>query len=206
MKGIIGKKLGMMSYFDANGKSIGCTVIEAGPCVVTQIKTNDTDGYSAMQIAFEEKKEKNTTASLKGHFAKSNTTPKKKLVEIAGHEGKNLGDTIAATDFVEGDVVEIVGISKGKGFQGVVKRHGFSGVGMASHGQHDRQRAPGSIGASSYPSRVFPGTRMAGRMGGDQVKLKGIKVLKVIEDKNILVVKGSVPGSIGSYVVLQNKK
>jgi large subunit ribosomal protein L3 len=206
MKGIIGKKLGMMSYFDANGKSIGCTVIEAGPCVVTQIKTNDTDGYSAMQIAFEEKKEKNTTASLKGHFAKSNTTPKKKLVEIVGHEGKNLGDTIAAADFVEGDVVEIVGISKGKGFQGVVKRHGFSGVGMGSHGQHDRQRAPGSIGASSYPSRVFPGTRMAGRMGGDQVKLKGIKVLKVIEDKNILVVKGSVPGSIGSYVVLQNKK
>jgi large subunit ribosomal protein L3 len=206
MKGIIGKKLGMMSYFDANGKSIGCTVIEAGPCVVTQIKTNDTDGYSAMQIAFEEKKEKNTTASLKGHFAKSNTTPKKKLVEIAGHEGKNLGDTITATDFVEGDVVEIVGVSKGKGFQGVVKRHGFSGVGMGSHGQHDRQRAPGSIGASSYPSRVFPGTRMAGRMGGDQVKLKGIKVLKVIEDKNILVVKGSVPGSIGSYVVLQNKK
>ena len=195
-----------MSYFDANGKSIGCTVIEAGPCVVTQIKTNDTDGYSAMQIAFEEKKEKNTTASLKGHFAKSNTTPKKKLVEIVGHEGKNLGDTIAAADFVEGDVVEIVGISKGKGFQGVVKRHGFSGVGMGSHGQHDRQRAPGSIGASSYPSRVFPGTRMAGRMGGDQVKLKGIKVLKVIEDKNILVVKGSVPGSIGSYVVLQNKK
>jgi large subunit ribosomal protein L3 len=206
MKGIIGKKLGMMSYFDANGKSVGCTVIEAGPCVVTQIKTNDTDGYSAMQIAFEEKKEKNTTASLKGHFAKSNTTPKKKLVEIVGHEGKNLGDTIAAADFVEGDVVEIVGISKGKGFQGVVKRHGFSGVGMGSHGQHDRQRAPGSIGASSYPSRVFPGTRMAGRMGGDQVKLKGIKVLKVIEDKNILVVKGSVPGSIGSYVVLQNKK
>lgn len=195
-----------MSYFDANGKSVGCTVIEAGPCVVTQIKTNDTDGYSAMQIAFEEKKEKNTTASLKGHFAKSNTTPKKKLVEIVGHEGKNLGDTIAAADFVEGDVVEIVGISKGKGFQGVVKRHGFSGVGMGSHGQHDRQRAPGSIGASSYPSRVFPGTRMAGRMGGDQVKLKGIKVLKVIEDKNILVVKGSVPGSIGSYVVLQNKK
>lgn len=145
-----------MSYFDANGKSVGCTVIEAGPCVVTQIKTNDTDGYSAMQIAFEEKKEKNTTASLKGHFAKSNTTPKKKLVEIVGHEGKNLGDTIAAADFVEGDVVEIVGISKGKGFQGVVKRHGFSGVGMGSHGQHDRQRAPGSIGASSYPSRVFP--------------------------------------------------
>ena len=206
MPGIIGKKVGMTSIYSAAGKMIPCTVIEAGPCVVTQIKTNDTDGYNAMQIAFEEKKEKNTTASLKGHFAKSNTTPKKKLVEIAGHEGKNLGDTITTTDFVEGDVVEIVGISKGKGFQGVVKRHGFSGVGMGSHGQHDRQRAPGSIGASSYPSRVFPGTRMAGRMGGDQVKLKGIKVLKVIEDKNILVVKGSVPGSIGSYVVLQNKK
>lgn len=206
MKGIIGKKLGMMSYFDDKGKSIGCTIIEAGPCVVTQVKTKEVDGYTALQIGFDEKKEKNTSAGLKGHFAKSSTTPKKKLVEIAGHEGKNLGDTISAVDFAEGDVVEIVSISKGKGFQGVVKRHGFSGVGMGSHGQHDRQRAPGSIGASSFPSRVFPGTRMAGRMGGDQVKLKGIKVLKVIEDKNVLVVKGSVPGSNGSYVVLQNKK
>ena len=148
-----------------------------------------------------------STKPSQSRFSQQNKVPpKKKLVEIAGHEGKNLGDTISAADFAEGDVVEIVGISKGKGFQGVVKRHGFSGVGMGSHGQHDRQRAPGSIGASSFPSRVFPGTRMAGRMGGDQVKLKGIKVLKVIEDKNVLVVKGSVPGANGSYVVLQNKK
>jgi large subunit ribosomal protein L3 len=205
MKGIIGKKLGMMNYFDDNGKSIGCTIIEAGPCVVTQVKSNETDGYAALQIAFDEKKEKNTSAGMKGHFEKSNTTPKKRLVEIAGFDGKNLGDTITAADFVEGDKVEIVGVSKGKGFQGVVKRHGFSGVGMATHGQHDRQRAPGSIGSSSYPSRVFKGTRMAGRMGGDQVKLKGIQILKIFADKNVLVVKGSVPGSNGSYVVLQNK-
>jgi len=206
MKGIIGKKLGMMNYFDETGKSIGCTIIEAGPCVVTQVKSTDVDGYTALQIAFDEKKEKNTSAGMKGHFEKSSTTPKKKLVEIDGFDGKSLGDTITAADFVEGDKVEIVGTSKGKGFQGVVKRHGFSGVGMATHGQHDRQRAPGSIGSSSYPSRVFPGTRMGGRMGGDRVKLKGIAILKVIADKNVLVVKGSVPGSIGSYVVLQNKK
>lgn len=206
MKGIIGKKLGMMNYFDETGKSIGCTIIEAGPCVVTQVKSTDVDGYTALQIAFDEKKEKNTSAGMKGHFEKSSTTPKKKLVEIDGFDGKSLGDTITAADFVEGDKVEIVGTSKGKGFQGVVKRHGFSGVGMATHGQHDRQRAPGSIGSSSYPSRVFPGTRMGGRMGGDRVKLKGIAILKVIADKNVLVVKGSVPGAIGSYVVLQNKK
>lgn len=206
MKGIIGKKLGMMNYFDETGKSIGCTIIEAGPCVVTQVKSTEIDGYTALQIAFDEKKEKNTSAGMKGHFEKSSTTPKKKIVEIDGFDGKSLGDTITAADFVEGDKVEIVGTSKGKGFQGVVKRHGFSGVGMATHGQHDRQRAPGSIGSSSYPSRVFPGTRMGGRMGGDRVKLKGIAILKVIADKNVLVVKGSVPGSIGSYVVLQNKK
>jgi large subunit ribosomal protein L3 len=205
MKGIIGKKLGMMNYFDETGKSIGCTIIEAGPCVVTQVKSTEVDGYTALQIAFDEKKEKNTSAGMKGHFEKSGTTPKKKIVEIDGFDGKSLGDTISAADFVEGDKVEIVGTSKGKGFQGVVKRHGFAGVGMATHGQHDRQRSPGSIGSSSYPSRVFKGTRMAGRMGGDQVKLKGIKILKVIADKNVLVVKGSVPGAINSYVVLQNK-
>jgi large subunit ribosomal protein L3 len=205
MKGIIGKKLGMTSYFDATGKSIGCTIIEAGPCTVTQIKSLETDGYNAMQIGFDDKKDKNTTAALKGHFAKSGASPLKKLVEIAGFDGKSLGDTITAADFVEGDKVEVVGISKGKGFQGVVKRHGFSGVGMASHGQHDRQRAPGSIGASSYPSRVFPGTRMGGRMGNDRVKLKGIAILKVIAEKNVLVVKGSVPGANGSYIILQNK-
>lgn len=205
MKGIIGKKIGMTSYFDETGKSIGCTIIEAGPCVVTQVKSNEVDGYTALQIGFDDKKEKNTTNALKGHFAKANVDPKKKLVEIAGFDGKNLGDTINASDFTIGEKVEVIGISKGKGFQGVVKRHNFSGVGMGSHGQHDRQRAPGSIGASSYPSRVFKGTRMAGRMGGDQVKLKGIAILKILEDRNILIVKGSVPGSNGSYVLLQNK-
>lgn len=196
----------MTSYFDDKGKSIGCTIIEAGPCIVTQIKTSETDGYNSLQIAFDDKKEKNTSAGMKGHFAKANTTPKKKIVEIGGFDGKALGDTISAEDFTEGEKVEIVGISKGKGFQGVVKRHGFSGVGMASHGQHDRQRAPGSIGSSSYPSRVFKGTRMGGRMGNDRVKLKGIEILKVIADKNVLVVKGSVPGANNSYVVLQNIK
>lgn len=205
MKGIIGKKIGMTSYFDDKGKSVGCTVIEAGPCVVTQVKSMEVDGYTSLQIAFDEKKEKNTSNGMKGHFAKANTSPKKKIVEISGFDGKNLGDTISASDFTEGEKVEIVGTSKGKGFQGVVKRHGFSGVGMGSHGQHDRMRAPGSIGASSYPSRVFPGTRMAGRMGNDRVKLKGIAILKVIADKNVLIVKGSVPGANGSYVILQNK-
>lgn len=205
MKGIIGKKIGMTSYFDDKGKSVGCTVIEAGPCVITQVKSMEVDGYTSLQIAFDEKKEKNTSNGMKGHFAKANTSPKKKIVEISGFDGKNLGDTISASDFTEGEKVEIVGTSKGKGFQGVVKRHGFSGVGMGSHGQHDRMRAPGSIGASSYPSRVFPGTRMAGRMGNDRVKLKGIAILKVIADKNVLIVKGSVPGANGSYVILQNK-
>lgn len=204
MKGIIGKKLGMTSYYDQTGKSIGCTIVEAGPCTVTQVKTLEKDGYTALQIAFDEKKEKNTSAGMKGHFNKAKTSPKKKIVEIEGFEGKNLGDTITVADFLEGEKVSIVGTSKGKGFQGVVKRHGFSGVGMGSHGQHDRMRAPGSIGASSFPSRVFPGTRMAGRMGGDRVKLKGIAILKVMADKNVLIVKGSIPGANGSYVIVQN--
>lgn len=203
MKGIIGKKLGMMNYFDETGKSIGCTIIEAGPCVVTQVKSKEVDGYTALQIAFDEKKEKNTSAGMKGHFEKSSTTPKKKLVEIDGFDGKSLGDTITAEDFVEGDKVEIVGTSKGKGFQGVVKRHGFSGVGMATHGQHDRQRAPGSIGASSYPSRVFKGMRMGGRMGNDRVTVKEVAIMKIFPEKNILLVKGSIPGANNSYVTLE---
>jgi large subunit ribosomal protein L3 len=205
MKGIIGKKLGMTSYFDEKGNSVACTIIQAGPCVVTQVKTVETDGYNGLQISYDEKKEKNTSAPLKGHFAKANTTPKKKVVEINGFEGKNIGDVITVADFEENEKVELYGTSKGKGFQGVVKRHGFSGVGMGSHGQHDRQRAPGSIGASSFPSRVFKGMRMAGRMGGDRVKLKGIKILKIFTDKDIFLVKGTVPGAINSYIVLEKK-
>jgi large subunit ribosomal protein L3 len=205
MKGIIGKKLGMTSYFDEKGNSVACTIIQAGPCVVTQVKTVETDGYNGLQISYDEKKEKNTSAPLKGHFAKANTTPKKKVVEINGFEGKNIGDVITVADFEENEKVELYGTSKGKGFQGVVKRHGFSGVGMGSHGQHDRQRAPGSIGASSFPSRVFKGMRMAGRMGGDRVKLKGIKILKIFIDRDIFLVKGTVPGAINSYIVLEKK-
>jgi large subunit ribosomal protein L3 len=205
MKGIIGKKLGMTSYFDEKGNSVACTIIQAGPCVVTQVKTIETDGYNSLQISYDEKKEKNTSAPLKGHFAKANTTPKKKVVEINGFEGKNIGDVITVADFEENEKVELYGTSKGKGFQGVVKRHGFSGVGMGSHGQHDRQRAPGSIGASSFPSRVFKGMRMAGRMGGDRVKLKGIKILKIFTDRDIFLVKGTVPGAINSYIVLEKK-
>jgi large subunit ribosomal protein L3 len=205
MKGIIGKKLGMTSYFDEKGNSVACTIIQAGPCVVTQVKTIETDGYNGLQISYDEKKEKNTSAPLKGHFAKANTTPKKKVVEIKGFEGKNIGDVITVADFEENEKVELYGTSKGKGFQGVVKRHGFSGVGMGSHGQHDRQRAPGSIGASSFPSRVFKGMRMAGRMGGDRVKLKGIKILKIFTDRDIFLVKGTVPGAINSYIVLEKK-
>ena len=193
----------MTSIFDADGKNIPCTVIEAGPCVVTQLRTVDTDGYTAVQLAFSDKKEKNTTGSLKGHFAKAGTTPKRKLVEFKTFEDeKALGDTVDVSIFEEGDFVDVVGTSKGKGFQGVVKRHGFGGVGGQTHGQHNRLRAPGSLGASSWPSRVFKGMRMAGRMGGDRVKIQNLEILKVYPEQNLLVVSGSIPGAKGSYVIV----
>jgi large subunit ribosomal protein L3 len=204
MSGIIGKKVGMTSLFSAAGKQVPCTVIEAGPCVVTQVKTLDTDGYSAVQLAYDEKKEKHTSNAMKGHFNKANTTPKRKLVEFKYfEEEKNLGDVVTVELFQEGDFVEIVGTSKGKGFQGVVKRHGFSGVGMQTHGQHNRLRAPGSLGASSWPSRVFKGMRMAGRTGGDRVKIQNLEVFKVIPEKNLILIKGSIPGAKGSYVIVE---
>ena len=208
MSGLIGKKIGMTSVFDAEGKNIPCTVIEAGPCVVTQIRTEETDGYAAVQLAYDEKKEKHTSAPLMGHFKKANTTPKRKLVEFANDFNKELqlGDTITVSDiFVEGEDswVDVTGISKGKGFQGVVKRHGFAGVGGQTHGQHNRLRAPGSLGASSWPSRVFKGMRMAGRTGGDRVKILNLKVIKVIPENNLILVKGSIPGAKGSYVIVE---
>ena len=204
MSGLIGKKIGMTSIFSAEGKNIACTVIQAGPCVVTQVRNDENEGYDAVQLAFDEKREKNTTSALKGHFAKAKTTPKRKLAEFKGFESPlNLGDTIDVSLFAEGEYVDVVGTSKGKGFQGVVKRHGFSGVGMQTHGQHNRLRAPGSLGASSTPSRVMKGMRMAGRTGGARVKKQILEVLKVIADQNILVVKGSVPGAKGSYVLIE---
>lgn len=194
----------MTSIFDPSGKQTACTIIEAGPCVVTQVKTPDVDGYSALQLAFGDKKEKHTTAAEKNHFAKASTSAKKAVKEFRNYsEEKNIGDTITVDIFAEGDKVEVVGTTKGKGFQGVVKRHGFGGVGEASHGQHDRQRAPGSVGGSSYPSRVFKGMRMAGRMGTDRVKVKGLKVVKIFPDKNYILVSGSVPGHNGSIVLIQ---
>jgi large subunit ribosomal protein L3 len=204
MKGIIGKKVGMTSIFDPSGKQTACTIIEAGPCVVTQVKSQETDGYTAIQVAYGEKKEKNATAAEKGHFSKASTSAKKFVKEFRNSSlEKNIGDTITVDIFAEGDKVEVVGTTKGKGFQGVVKRHGFSGVGEGSHGQHDRQRAPGSIGGSSYPSRVFKGMRMAGRMGTDRVKVKGLKVVKIFPEKNYILVSGSVPGHNGSIVLIQ---
>lgn len=203
MSGIIGKKVGMTSLFDAEGKNIPCTVIEAGPCVVTQVRTQEVDGYTAIQLAFDEKKEKNTSASLKGHFVKANTTPKRKLVEFKTFpDEKKPGDVVTVEIFAEGDFIDVAGTSKGKGFQGVVKRHGFGGVGGQTHGQHNRMRAPGSLGASSWPSRVFKGMRMAGRTGGDRVKVQNLQVLKVYAEQNLLVVSGSVPGAKGSYVIV----
>jgi large subunit ribosomal protein L3 len=206
MSGIIGKKIGMTSVFGANGKYIPCTVIEAGPCVVTQVKTLEKDGYASVQLAFGEKKEKHTSSAMKGHFAKAATTPKRKIVEFKEFDSeKNLGETVTVELFAEGDFVDVAGTSKGKGWQGVVKRHGFSGVGHAnkSHGQHDRERAPGSLGASSWPSRVFKGMRMGGRMGGDRVKTQNLQVIKVIAEKNLLIIKGSVAGAKGSFVTIE---
>jgi large subunit ribosomal protein L3 len=204
MSGIIGKKVGMTSMYNAEGKNIPCTVIEAGPCVVTQVKTVEKDGYVAIQLAYDEKKEKNTSKPMKGHFAKAGTTPKRKVVEFKGFEdAKAVGDVLNVELFNAGDLVDVVGTSKGKGFQGVVKRHGFSGVGGQTHGQHNRLRAPGSLGASSWPSRVFKGMRMAGRMGGDRVKIQNLEILKVYPEQNLLVVSGSVPGAKGSYVIIE---
>ena len=204
MKSIIGKKIGMTSIFDTTGKQTAVTIIEAGPCVVTQKKTVETDGYNALQIAFGDKKEKHSIKSEVNHFAKANTSPKKVVKEIRDSESdKAVGDSITVDIFSEGDSVEVIGTTKGKGFQGVVKRHGFSGVGEQSHGQHDRQRAPGSIGNSSDASRVFKGMRMAGRMGGDRVKMKGLKVVKIFPEKNYLLISGSVPGHNGSIVLIQ---
>lgn len=194
----------MTSVFDANGSQTAVTIIEAGPCVVTQKKTIETDGYNALQIAFGDKKEKHTRLSEKNHFAKANTSAKKIIREIRDCElDKNVGDTISVDIFSEGEKISVVGTSKGKGFQGVVKRHGFAGVGESSHGQHDRQRAPGSVGGSSYPSRVFKGMRMAGRMGNDRVKMRGLKIVKIFPEKNYLLISGSVPGHIGSIVLIE---
>jgi len=203
MSGLIGKKVGMTSFFGANGKYIPCTIIEVGPCVVTQVKTKETDGYEALQLGFDEKKEKHTSEAMKGHFAKSKTTPKRKLVEFrAFEEAKNVGDVLTVELFNEGDIVDVSGITKGKGFQGVMKRHGFGGVGGSTHGQHDRLRAPGSLGNSSNAARVFKGMRMGGRTGGNTKKSLNLQVVKVLADKNLLVVKGSIAGAQGSYVTI----
>ncbi|MBL7785884.1 MAG: 50S ribosomal protein L3 [Chitinophagales bacterium] len=206
MKGIIGKKVGMTSFFGDNGRQLQVTVIEAGPCYVTQVRTVEKDGYSALQLAFDDAKPKNVTKPLKGHFEKSGVTPKKKIVEFRDFPiERNLGETIEVDIFTEGEKVNAIGTSKGKGFQGVVRRHGFSGVGMRTHGQHNRLRAPGSIGASSFPSRVFKGMRMAGRMGGVKVKVKNLQIVKILPDKNLILVRGAVPGHNGSYVILEKK-
>lgn len=203
MSGLIGRKIGMTSIFDENGKNMPCTVIEAGPCVVTQVRTDEVDGYSSLQLGFDDKAEKRANKAELGHFKKAGTSPKKQVVEFQDFEGEfKLGDTLKVDLFEEGEFVDVVGTSKGKGFQGVVKRHGFSGVGQATHGQHNRLRAPGSIGAASYPARVFKGMKMAGRMGGGRVTVQNLRVLKVVPEKNLLVVKGCVPGHKNAYVTI----
>ena len=203
MAGLIGKKIGMTSMFSDEGKNIPCTIIQAGPCTVTQIKTNAIDGYDAVQISFDEQKESRLTKALLGHYKKANATPSKKLVEVSFDIEAKLGDSLNVDLFTEGDFVTVSGNSKGKGFQGVVKRHGFAGVGDATHGQHNRMRAPGSIGAASYPARVFKGMRMAGQMGNAKVKVENLQVMKVMNDKNIMIVKGAVPGPKNSYLIIE---
>eukprot|EP01156_Anaeramoeba_ignava_P006755 Anaeramoba_ignava/a349487_42.p3 GENE.a349487_42~~a349487_42.p3 ORF type:complete len:210 (+),score=8.27 a349487_42:316-945(+) len=207
MAGIIGKKIGMTSVFSVEGKNIPCTVIEAGPCVVTQVKTKETDGYEALQLAYGDKKDKHATKAEVGHFKKAGVSPKRKVVEFHNtyQEEFELGQEIDVTIFQEKDYVDVIGVSKGKGFQGVVKRHNFRGVNDATHGQHNRLRAPGSVGASSWPSRVFKGMRMAGRDGGETVTIENLEVLKTIPEKNLLVVKGSVPGARGSYLIIRKQ-
>ena len=204
MSGLIGKKIGMTSLYDEGGKNLACTVIEAGPCVVTQLKDEEKDGYSSVQLGFFDKKETRSNNAEKGHAKKANTEPKSKVVEFKGFEEElKVGDTVNVNHFVEGEFVDVSGISKGKGFQGVVKRHGFAGVGQSTHGQHNRLRAPGSIGAASYPARVFKGMRMAGQTGNSKVTVQNLKVLKVVPEKNLLVLKGAVPGHKNSYVIIR---
>ena len=204
MSGLIGKKIGMTSIFDASGKNMPCTVLEVGPCVVTQVRTEEVDGYSALQLGFDDKTEKSATKADLGHAKKAGTSVKRKVAEFKGFDEEyKLGDTITVEHFSEGEFVDVSGTSKGKGFQGVVKRHGFAGVGQATHGQHNRLRAPGSIGAASYPARVFKGMKMAGRMGTDTVKVQNLRVLKVVTEKNLLVVKGCIPGAKNAYVTIQ---
>ncbi len=204
MSGLIGKKIGMTSIFDDSGKNFPCTVIEAGPCIVTQVRTEEVDGYKALQLGFDDKTEKNAVKAEQGHFKKAGSTVKKKVVEFQGYDKEyKIGDSIKVDHFEEGEFVDVSGISKGKGFQGVVKRHGFAGVGQATHGQHNRLRAPGSIGAASYPARVFKGMKMAGRMGGEKVKVMNLRVLKVVPEKNLLVLKGCVPGHKNSYLTIE---
>lgn len=203
MSGLIGRKIGMTSIFDENGKNIPCTVIEAGPCVVTQVRTLEVDGYEALQLGFDDKAEKRANKAEVGHAKKAGVSPKKKVVEFQFEGDYKLGDTITVEEFVEGEYVDVTGTSKGKGFQGVVKRHGFAGVGQSTHGQHNRLRAPGSIGAASYPSRVFKGIRMAGQMGSEKVTVDNLQVLKVVPEKNLLVVKGCVPGHKNAYVIVR---
>ena len=203
MPGLLGKKIGMTSVFGADGKNVPCTVIECGPCVVTQIKTVEKDGYSAVQVGFQDVKEKNVSAPLLGHFKKAGVTPKRHLAEFVYEQEPNLGEAVTVELFGENDFVDVVGTSKGKGFQGVVKRHGFGGVGQSTHGQDDRLRKPGSIGACSYPAKVFKGLRMGGQMGGKRVTTQNLKVIKVIPEHNLLLVKGSVPGCNGSIVIVE---